>query len=221
MAVLSTGASGAEVAALQAQLQALGFAVGPADGKMGPRTVAALQQFQTASGMEPTGVYDLATQGTMAAHGAVPGQPVQGPAGASQKLSPYGDTQFLAYQRALGQSENEAYGANALAVGRAQRDLALRLPVLAENERSAGQGIDNSYEQSGFFNSGNRKLEQARNTTEFGRQRGMAELGTADTIADSNANLASQVAAGRRGAAEEGIAGSQRRATTRAGLGLS
>lgn len=43
---------------LQARLRALGYNVGPADGVVGPRTVAAAREFQSAQGLPVTGTVD-------------------------------------------------------------------------------------------------------------------------------------------------------------------
>lgn len=47
--------------AAQARLDALGFDAGAADGQMGPHTRAALQAFQRAHGLPPTGALDART----------------------------------------------------------------------------------------------------------------------------------------------------------------
>jgi localization factor PodJL len=50
--------SASEVAQLQRQLRALGFKPGPADGVVGPRTIAAAREFQAAQGLPATGRID-------------------------------------------------------------------------------------------------------------------------------------------------------------------
>jgi peptidoglycan hydrolase-like protein with peptidoglycan-binding domain len=65
---LSRGARGEAVRSLQRQLIAAGYAVrGGADGIFGTSTAAALQQFQTASGLTATGVVDEATAAALSA----------------------------------------------------------------------------------------------------------------------------------------------------------
>lgn len=56
------------VALIQRALQGRGFDPGPIDGRMGPRTRAALSRFQASSGLNPTGQVD---QQTLAALGLV------------------------------------------------------------------------------------------------------------------------------------------------------
>jgi peptidoglycan hydrolase-like protein with peptidoglycan-binding domain len=58
---LGPGDSGPAVAALQRRLAAAGFDPGPADGRFGPRTAAALRDFQRRHGLDPTGRTDLET----------------------------------------------------------------------------------------------------------------------------------------------------------------
>lgn len=50
------------VAGVQGRLQIIGFHDGAIDGEMGAHTVAALQRFQLAHGLEPTGEADEATR---------------------------------------------------------------------------------------------------------------------------------------------------------------
>lgn len=58
---LEEGDSGPAVEALQARLTALGFDAGPADGRAGRLTTAAVSAFQVHAGVEATGVVDAAT----------------------------------------------------------------------------------------------------------------------------------------------------------------
>jgi murein DD-endopeptidase MepM/ murein hydrolase activator NlpD len=59
--VLSSGAIGWDVAALQFKLSAHGFPSGPVDGGLGPRSTGALQRFQTWAGLPADGVAGPAT----------------------------------------------------------------------------------------------------------------------------------------------------------------
>ena len=52
-----------QTAALQSVLKLLGYYSGPVDGKWTPELTDALKQFQTASGLEPTGTVDTANDG--------------------------------------------------------------------------------------------------------------------------------------------------------------
>lgn len=220
MAVLSTGASGAAVADLQRRLAAMGYNPGPIDGRYGPRTAAAVKAFQQSAGIAIDGVAGPQTQAALAGVGAAPGAAVEGPAAAGNALAPEGDPQFLAFQRALGVSEDELRATVALARGRTQRDLALRLPQLAENQRAASQNIADSYEARGIGGAGHQKLDILRSDTGFSQQRGQMELNAADSIADLERDLALKIAQGRRETAEQATAASQRRALGRASLGL-
>jgi peptidoglycan hydrolase-like protein with peptidoglycan-binding domain len=58
---LTPGDSGAAVTALQRRLAAAGFDPGPADGRFGPRTEAALRAYQRKAGLDGTGRADLET----------------------------------------------------------------------------------------------------------------------------------------------------------------
>jgi N-acetylmuramoyl-L-alanine amidase len=51
-----------DVTGVQARLNNLGFACGPVDGEVGPRTRGAIAAFQRAAGMRPTGEIDDATR---------------------------------------------------------------------------------------------------------------------------------------------------------------
>jgi LysM repeat protein len=58
---LERGARGQPVTDVQNRLNELGFNSGRADGDFGPRTQAAVRQFQSANDLRPTGVVDQAT----------------------------------------------------------------------------------------------------------------------------------------------------------------
>jgi hypothetical protein len=55
------------VSGAQGRLSNLGYGVGPIDGVMGPRTGAALRQFQKDNGLDVTGALDAATRGQLEA----------------------------------------------------------------------------------------------------------------------------------------------------------
>jgi peptidoglycan hydrolase-like protein with peptidoglycan-binding domain len=61
-AVLRNGSSGPEVKQLQEQLNKLGYNVGEADGKFGPKTEAAVKKFQADKGLEADGVVGAKTR---------------------------------------------------------------------------------------------------------------------------------------------------------------
>ncbi len=54
-----------QTAALQSVLKLLGYYSGPVDGKWTPELTDALKQFQTTSGLEPTGTVDTATMAAL------------------------------------------------------------------------------------------------------------------------------------------------------------
>ncbi len=56
-----------QTAALQSVLKLLGYYSGPVDGKWTPELTDALKQFQTTSGLEPTGTVDTATMAALQA----------------------------------------------------------------------------------------------------------------------------------------------------------
>ncbi len=58
---LERGSSGGEVSSLQRSLTELGFAPGSIDGQFGPKTQAAVSQFQAANDLSVTGTVDEAT----------------------------------------------------------------------------------------------------------------------------------------------------------------
>jgi peptidoglycan hydrolase-like protein with peptidoglycan-binding domain len=58
----STSSGGKKVSQAQQQLKAAGFDPGPADGHMGPKTRAALRDYQAAHHLPKTGKLDRATQ---------------------------------------------------------------------------------------------------------------------------------------------------------------
>ncbi|MBX5465888.1 MAG: peptidoglycan-binding protein [Firmicutes bacterium] len=63
--VLGPGATGSAVAALQTELQRVGYSPGGIDGIFGPETERALIAFQSAHGLTPTGTLDAATEAAL------------------------------------------------------------------------------------------------------------------------------------------------------------
>jgi hypothetical protein len=63
----STSSGGKKVSQAQQQLKAAGFDPGPADGHMGPKTRAALRDYQAAHHLPKTGKLDRATQKSLMA----------------------------------------------------------------------------------------------------------------------------------------------------------
>ena len=70
-APLEQGARGEDVKRLQEKLAALGYLTGSVDGNYGPKTMAAVQSFQQASGLPVTGAADQATQAALFAIGTL------------------------------------------------------------------------------------------------------------------------------------------------------
>ena len=89
MSILKKGSTGSAVATMQTMLIACGFSCGPdgADGDFGRNTLAGLTAFQTASGLEATGVYDADTSAALEkAYAALPA-PVVGACDVSKVLA--------------------------------------------------------------------------------------------------------------------------------------
>ena len=77
--ILKKGSKGDAVKTMQTMLIACGFSCGPdgADGNFGKNTLAGLTAFQTASGLEATGVYEAGTSAALEkAYAALPTAPV-------------------------------------------------------------------------------------------------------------------------------------------------
>jgi peptidoglycan hydrolase-like protein with peptidoglycan-binding domain len=69
---LNVGSQGKAVADLQEALTDRGYDVGGADGKFGPRTEAAVREFQQAEGLTPDGVVGPGTWSALGLPGSVP-----------------------------------------------------------------------------------------------------------------------------------------------------
>ena len=68
--LLKQGAKGSEVEKIQKQLQNAGFDPGPADGIFGPKTAAAVRQFQAQHAPPVDGIVGPITQKALDEHGA-------------------------------------------------------------------------------------------------------------------------------------------------------
>lgn len=65
MANIQQGSSGPQVTQLQQTLANLGFNPGPIDGKFGPKTLAAVKQFQQSKGLKVDGIVGPITSGAL------------------------------------------------------------------------------------------------------------------------------------------------------------
>ena len=85
-AVTGNGTADRDIRAAQRALQAKGFNPGPIDGLMGPRTSAALREFQQKEDLKETGRLDAETRAhLMASSGAPAASPASGPTAPSVK----------------------------------------------------------------------------------------------------------------------------------------
>jgi len=66
-----------DVRAMQARLVSMGFDPGPVDGAWGPRTRAAVIEFQLANGLKPDGIVGPATRGVLFGPAARPPKPAE------------------------------------------------------------------------------------------------------------------------------------------------
>lgn len=72
----------------------------PADGKMGPKTQAALKEFQRAKGLEPTGQLDKPTLTALGLSGPKPAPPSASQDGEGKSSTPVGPAQSSAERTA-------------------------------------------------------------------------------------------------------------------------
>jgi peptidoglycan hydrolase-like protein with peptidoglycan-binding domain len=81
----ANGRSSADVRAAQQALQDKGFDPGPIDGVMGPRTTAAIEDFQQRENLTVTGTLDADTQSRLMASTSPAASPATAPKGTNPK----------------------------------------------------------------------------------------------------------------------------------------
>lgn len=119
--------------------------------------------------------------------------------------SPSNDPTFLAYMRGQGIDESDARGATAQRISALQRALNLRLAGYGPEEQQGLQKVSGDYEDRGLFRSGQRLVDQQNVANDIeGRKLGDI-ASTNDQIAQSQQDLASQIARMRRGTADAAL----------------
>lgn len=184
----------------------MGLNPGPIDGQYGPQTLNAVRSYQQQHGLAPDGIYGPQTAAALSAAGAPEGGAVQPQAQAPEAtalINPEEDPQFLAFQRAMGYNENDLRAQVAMKRSRAAEDFANQLPILAEENRSAVQGINGDYESRGIGGGGQNKLDLLRQRTDYSRQQGLLRQGLNRTVGDLGSDLSRQVAQNRIQTSEE------------------
>jgi peptidoglycan hydrolase-like protein with peptidoglycan-binding domain len=97
------GAQAGEDRKVVAQIQAtLGV---PVDGKMGPKTAAALKRYQHAKGLEPSGELDAATRKALGLTGPKPAPAASAGSEAGKPTTPVGPAQSSAERTAEPKAE--------------------------------------------------------------------------------------------------------------------
>lgn len=84
---VAVGAQGNAVKQAQQALVLQGYEIGTVDGRLGPRTRAALQQFQEMHGLAPSGELDAATRAALGLDGSAAGGGTAPPREAPRRLS--------------------------------------------------------------------------------------------------------------------------------------
>ena len=213
--MLTRGASGDEVRQLQTQLAEAGFSPGAIDGIFGPQTEAALRNFQTATGIDPTGTLDAATAGIFEV-GAPQAAPESPALGSVLAIEPEQDPQFLAFQRALGVEESELRNSIQRRRAATQRRLAIELPSLDRQLQLGIEQIGDRFAARGIPKAGERALEESRLQGDVGGQRAQLISDAAEQQANLDAELAQKLAEQQRKLAEASLETRQNLATSAA-----
>lgn len=104
--------------------------------------------------------------------------------------------------RGQGIDESDARGATAQRISALQRALNLRLAGYGPQEQQELQKVSGNYEDRGLFRSGQRLVDQQNASNDIERQKLGDIASTDDQIAQSQQELASQIAKIRRGTAD-------------------
>ena len=114
---LEQGDQGDSVQALQERLTQLGYLTDPYDGMYGSTTADCVSRFQTANGLEATGIADPATQAALFASGALreDGTPLpeeSGESSTSQSSSSTSESSSSASESSASESSSQASSAS-------------------------------------------------------------------------------------------------------------
>jgi hypothetical protein len=124
----------------------------------------------------------------------------------------------MAYMRGQGVDESDARGAVAQRISTLQRALNLRLAGYGPEEQQAEQKTSNDYEGRGLFRSGQRLQDEQNTANDYERQKLGDISSTNDQIAQSQSDLAAQIAKMKREGAEQGLTSGYNMTLDNAGL---
>jgi hypothetical protein len=199
--------------ALQKQLLAAGFNPGPLDGVMGPKTKAALAQFNTQKAAAPQPQRAVAAP-TPTPEGVSPAPIAPAAPPVDNVNTLYQDPAFLAFQRASGQGLEIAAADVARKQQAYQTALQAGSQSLQQNREQGLKSADNSAEARGVFRGGQRLANRQVQEDQYTNQLGQLQTNTATNIADLNASMTNRVAEQQQKAAELGFGTAQQQALT-------
>lgn len=130
------------------------------------------------------------------------------------------DPAYLSFMRGAGYDEAEVLANLARQQGQLDRQLQRSAPRFKDQLRQASDAVQTDYTNRGFYRSGARMVGQVDAENDVRRQEGEYRAGITDQQSDLTANAMQAIAAGRRGAADQALAGRQAAALAAANAGV-
>lgn len=134
----------------------------------------------------------------------------------SGPMSPQEDPQFVAFQRALGYSDQQLMAQTAARKSMLQNSWNRQLPVYDDQLKEQQKGIGEDYLSRGVYSSGHRVMDQDNAALEQQNRMNVTKGNMQDQQADLDMQLQTQLADNRRKQAEEELAAQQRIAVAKA-----
>lgn len=141
--------------------------------------------------------------------------------GAGLQMDPVAaqDPSYLAFMRGAGYSEAEVVANLARKKGQLSRQLDRSAPRFADELRQAEQGVQQDFTNRGLYRSGARMVGQVDAGNRVRREEQEFRTGIMEQQSDLTAAAMEQIAAGRRGAADQALIGRQQAALNAANAG--